>query len=108
IAPQARKKEIGNANRKLLVGHYHARRARVSRRDFLQKKFGFYPRHTANFENLKFRGNYRRSKAPQTAREARQALNLQQFATLRAAKRKCFGFGFESSFGQSPKQNEVL
>jgi len=53
-APQARKKEIKNANRKSLVGHYRARGARVSRRDFLQNKFGFYPRPTANCQNQSF------------------------------------------------------
>ncbi len=54
-APKARKKEIGNANRKLLAGiTSHAERApvrlwRISCRDFVQNEFGFCPKHTANF-----------------------------------------------------------
>jgi len=49
-----------------------------------------------------------RGKAARQARYARQSPILQRFATLRAAKKKCFGFEFGSSLGRSPKQNEVL
>ena len=111
-APQARKKEIGNANRKSefdITARSECapvRLWRISRRDFAQNKFRFYSKHTAFFQNLKFRGNYERSKAPQTARFARKGLILQRFATLRVAKKKYFGFGFGSSFWRSQSKTK--
>ncbi len=74
--------------------------------DFPQKKFGFRPKGTANLRFCQKRQNCEQSKALQKSRFARKELYLQQFATLRVAKKKCFGFGFGSSFGQSPKFRE--
>ncbi len=76
--------------------------------DFAQKKLEFRPNSTAILRFRHFGKILPRGKAARQARSARQSPILQRFATLRAAKKKCFGFGVGSSFGQSPKQNEVL
>ena len=53
------KKKSENANRKSEFGiTAYSERApvrlwRISRRDFLQNEFGFYPKGTANSQNLK-------------------------------------------------------
>jgi len=73
--------------------------------DFLQNKFGFCPKGTANFEFLRFRLNLERSFAPHKSRFARKGLNLQGFATLRVGKKKCFGFGFGSLSCLSGEKN---
>ena len=73
--------------------------------DFLQKKFGFRPKGTANLRFCQKRQNCEQSEALQKARFARKGLNLQRFATLRVGKKKCFGFGFGSSSCLSSKNN---
>ena len=81
---------------------HHALGACVSRGS-VQKKFGFRPKGTANLQFQHFGERLPRRVAPRQAREARQSPILRGFATLRVAKRKRLGFGFGSSFGQSPK-----
>jgi len=76
--------------------------------DFAQKRFGFRPNSTANFQFQRFGHCLPRGFAARLARYARKGLILKGFATLRAAKRKYFGFGLESSFWRSQKQNKVL
>jgi len=73
--------------------------------DFLQKKFGFRPKGTANLRFCQKRQNCEQSKALRKSRFARKGLNLQRFATLRVGKKKCFGFGFGSSSCLSSKNN---
>ncbi len=75
--------------------------------NFLQNKFGFRPKGTANFEFLHFRLNLERSFAPRKSRFARKRLNLQGFATLRVGKKKCFGFGLGSSSCLSGEKNHT-
>ncbi len=65
--------------------------------DFLQRKFGFRPKGTANLRFCHFWQNCEQSKALQKSRFARKGLNLQRFATLRVGKKKYFGFRFGSS-----------
>jgi len=73
-----------------------------------QKKFGFRPKGTAILQFQRFRKRLPRGFAARQARKARQSPILRGFATLRVAKRKRLDFGFGSSFGRSPKQNEIL
>jgi hypothetical protein len=68
-----------------------------------QRKFGFRPKGTANLQFQHFGEMLPRGFAARQARFARQSPILRGFATLRVAKRKRLGFGFGSSFGQSPK-----
>jgi len=92
----------GGARAYDLVQSHHALRACISRGS-AQKKFGFRPKGTANLQFQHFGKRLPRRVAPQQARFARQSPILRGFATLRVAKRKRLGFGFGSSFGQSPK-----
>ena len=73
--------------------------------DFLQKKFGFHPKGTANLRFCQFRQNCEQSKALHKSRFARKGLNLKAFATLRVGKKKVLGFGFGSSSCLSSKNN---
>ena len=77
-------------------------------RGSVQKKLEFQPKGTANLQFQSFRKFYAPAVRSPRLRAERKGLNLQRFATLRVAKKKCFGFGFESSFMQSTKQNKVL
>jgi len=92
----------GGAGAYDFVQSHHALRACVSRGS-VQKKFGFCPKGTANLQFQHFGGRLPRGFAARQARFARQSPILRGFATLRVAKRKRLGFGFGSSFGQSPK-----
>ena len=78
------------------VQSHHALRACVSRGS-VQKRLEFHPNSTANLRFQHFGKRLPRRVAPRQARYARQSPILQQFATLRVAKRKRLGFGFGSS-----------
>jgi len=86
----------GGARAYDFIQSHHALHACVSRGS-AQKKFGFCPKGTAN---LQFQHFGERLPRPQARLKG---LNLKGFATLRVAKKKRLGFGFGSSFGQSPK-----
>jgi len=84
------------------------RAPRVISRGSVQKKLEFQPKGTANLQFQHF-GRFLFLSAPAArSRFARKGLILQRFATLCVAKKKCFGFGFGSSFERSSKQNKVL
>ncbi len=82
------------------------RARRVISRGSVQKKFGFCPKGTANLRFCQKRQNCEQSKALHKSRFARKGLILQGFATLRMGKKKCFGFGFGSSFWQSQSKTK--
>ncbi|MEA1963456.1 MAG: hypothetical protein U9M94_04460 [Patescibacteria group bacterium] len=84
------------------------RTRRVVSRGSVQKKLEFQPKGTANLQFQSFGGFLFLPAPAARSRSARKGLNLQRFATLRVAKKKCFGFGFGNSFGRCPKQNKVL
>ena len=58
---------------------------------------GSNPSLSANLQFQSFRKFYAPAVRSPRLRARLKGLNLQRFATLRAAKRKCFGFGFGSS-----------
>ena len=93
-APQGARKTAREAFRFLSV---LPRAPRVISRDDFQNKFGFHPKGTAILRFCRFWQNWKQSFALHTARCARKGLVLQRFATLRVAKRKVLGFGFETS-----------
>ena len=76
--------------------------------DSVQKRLEFQPKGTANLQFQRFGKFYAPAVRSPRLRAGRKGLILQRFATLRVAKKKCFGFGFGSSFVQSTKQNKVL
>ena len=94
-------KKIKNVMKKFLFWFAVAERRQAETHliilDSVQKKLEFQPKGTANLRFCHFWQNWKRSKAPQKSRSARKGLNLRAFATLRVAKKKCFGFGFGSS-----------
>ena len=76
--------------------------------DSVQKRLEFQPKGTANLQFQRFGKFYAPAVRSPRLRAGRKGLILQRFATLCVAKKKCFGFGFGSSFVQSTKQNKVL
>ena len=73
--------------------------------DFLQKKLEFQPKGTANLQFQRFGKFYAPAVRSPRLRARLKGLILQRFATLRVAKKKCFGFGFGSSSCLSSKNN---
>jgi hypothetical protein len=67
----------------------------------VQKKLEFQPKGTANLQFQSFRKFYAPAVRSPRLRARLKGLNLRAFATLRVAKKKCFGFGFGSSFWRS-------
>jgi hypothetical protein len=88
-----------------LVQSHHARGACVSRGS-VQKKLEFQPKGTANLQFQSFRKFYAPAVRSPRLRAGRKGLILQRFATLRVAKKKCFGFGFGSSFWRSQSKTK--
>jgi len=84
------------------------RARRVISRGSVQKKLEFQPKGTANLQFQSFWKFYAPAVRLPRLRARLKGLILQRFATLCVAKKKCFGFGFGSSFGRCPKQNKVL
>jgi len=77
------------------------RAPRVVSRGSVQKKLEFQPKGTANLQFQSFRGFLFLPAPAARSCSARKGLILQRFATLRVAKKKCFGFGFGSLFWRS-------
>ena len=81
---------------------------KIRNSDSVQKRLEFQPKGTANLQFQNFRKFYAPVVRSPRLRARLKGLILQRFATLRVANKKCFGFGFGSSFVQSTKQNKVL
>ena len=73
------------------------RARRVISRGSVQKKLEFQPKGTANLQFQSFGKFYAPAVRSPRLRARLKGLNLQRFATLCVAKKKCFGFGFGSS-----------
>jgi hypothetical protein len=69
--------------------------------DFLQKKFGFRPKGTAFLRLRRLSDYFSRLRRERPARAARRKPARKGFATLRVAKKKCFGLGLGSSTGEA-------
>jgi len=74
---------------------------KIRNSDFLQKKLEFQPKGTANLQFQSFGKFYAPAVRSLRLRARLKGLILQRFATLCVAKKKCFGFGFGSSFWRS-------
>ena len=83
-----------------------SRAPRVISRGSVQKKLEFQPKGTANLQFQSFRKFYASAVQSPRLRAGRKGLILQRFATLRVAKKKCFGFGFGSSFWRSQSKTK--
>ena len=81
------------------------RARRVISRGSVQKKLEFQPKGTANLQFQSFWKFYAPAVRSPRLRARLKGLILQRFATLRVAKKKCFGFGFGSSSCLSSKNN---
>ena len=107
-----RQKKIKNVMKKFLFWFAVAERRQAETHliilDSVQKKLEFQPKGTANLQFQSFRKFYAPAVRSPRLRARLKGLILKGFATLRVAKKKCFGFGFGSSFGRCPKQNKVL
>ncbi len=73
------------------------RARRVISRGSVQKKLEFQPKGTANLQFQSFWKFYAPAVRSSRLRARMKGLYLQRFATLRVAKKKCFGFEFGSS-----------
>jgi len=82
------------------------RAPRVISRGSVQKRLEFQPKGTANLGFQRFGKDLFLPAPAARSRSAQKGLNLQRFATLRAAKKKCFGFGFGSSFWRSQSKTK--
>jgi len=82
------------------------RAPRVVSQCSVQKRLEFQPKGTANLEFQRFWKDLFLPAPAARSRSARKGLILQRFATLRVAKKKCFGFGFGSSFAQSQSKTK--
>jgi len=104
------KKKIKNVMKKFLFWFAVAKRRQAETHLIIlgsvQKKLEFQPKGTANLQFQHFGERLPRRVAPRQARSARQSPILQGFATLRVAKKKCFGFGFGSSFWRSQSKTK--
>ena len=78
------------------------RAPRVISRGSVQKKLEFQPKGTANLRFQSFWKFYAPAVRSPRLRARLKGLILQRFATLRVAKKKCFGFG--SSFWRLPAE----
>jgi len=82
------------------------RTRRVISRGSVQKKLEFQPKGTANLEFQSFWKFYASVVRSPRLRARLKGLILQRFATLRVVKKKCFGFGFGSSFWRSQSKTK--
>ena len=82
------------------------RARRVISRGSVQKKLEFQPKGTANLEFQSFWKFYAPAVRSPRLRAGRKGLILKRFARLCVAKKKCFGFGFGSSFWQSQSKTK--
>ena len=82
------------------------RARRVISRGSVQKKLEFQPKGTANLQFQSFGKFYAPAVRSPRLRARLKGLILQRFATLCVAKKKCFGFGFGSSFWRSQSKTK--
>jgi hypothetical protein len=103
-------KKIKNVMKKFLFWFAIAERRQAETHliilDSVQKKLEFQPKGTANLQFQSFRKFYAPAVRSPRLRARLKGLILQRFATLRVAKKKCFGFGFGSSFWQSQSKTK--
>jgi hypothetical protein len=103
-------KKIKNVMKKFLFWFAVAERRQAETHliilDSVQKKLEFQPKGTANLQFQSFRKFYAPAVRSPRLRAGRKGLILQRFATLRVAKKKCFGFGFGSSFWRSQSKTK--
>ena len=78
----------------------------VRQSGFCSKKVRIQPKGTANLQFQSFGGFLFLPAPAARSRSARKGLILKGFATLRVAKKKCFGFGFGSSFWWSQSKTK--
>jgi hypothetical protein len=70
---------------------------KIQHPDFLQKKFGFRPKGTAFLRLRRLSDYFSRLRRERPVRVARRKPARKGFATLRVAKKKCFGLELGSS-----------